>query len=193
MPMDATAQQLYEGSGVVSSAKCAGASVFRDQDGKSFEIDNSRVALPKGTPLTIRGKVYPRISVCRVFPWLDVVGTSFSDLATRNSSGMEAAPAGDENGVIEMSIGRQEFATAAVWLARLAVRSDVSKIRIQIPDGAAEQLPHLVLSLRAAAPDAIAKAEISVVSNGHLTFTWTSQGTKKTYLSFSELRNALNF
>lgn len=192
----ASAQQSYEGSGVVTSAKCAGASVFRDQTGNSFEIDNSRVTLPKGTPLTIRGKIYPRISVCKVFPWLDVSGSSFGDLSARSSGAgsSEGASVGTaEQGVIELSLVRQDFAGAVPWLSRLAARTDVSKIRIQIPDTAADQIPRLIMALRSAAPAAITKTEISLANSRRQTFSWSDQGTKKNYGSFSEIRNALNF
>lgn len=182
------AQQLYEGTGVVSAAKCQGASIFRDQSGQSFEIDNSRTSPAKNVPLTIRGKVYPRISVCKVYPWLDVSDISSANFARREATS-SSVPLDD--GVIELTLERGDFAGAAIWLAKLAARADVTKVRIRIPENAAERLPSLVLALGPSAPATIAKTEISTTSSKRPVFSWSNDGQKKAFTSLSELKNAL--
>lgn len=184
----ARAQQMYDGSGVISAAKCPEASVFRDQSGRSYEIDNSRSSPPKNVPLRIRGKVYPRISVCKAYPWLDVAETSATNFA-RGETPAQAAAAKD--GVVELTLERGDVGSAAPWLARLAARDEVTKIVIRIPESAAERLPNLIIALGSSAPATIAKSEISTTSSTRQVFSWSIDGQKRAFTSLSELKNAL--
>ena len=59
-------------SGTVSAGPCAAAKLFTTEAGERYELDVSRVAVRPGERITVTGEVYPRVSVCRTAPWLDV-------------------------------------------------------------------------------------------------------------------------
>ena len=68
---------LYESApltvrGTVQAGPCDSALLLRADDGKLYELDRKRVRVVAGQRIVAKGSVYPRVSVCQRYPWVDL-------------------------------------------------------------------------------------------------------------------------
>ena len=68
---------LYENApisvrGTVQAGPCDSALLLRTDDGKLYEIDRKRTRVVAGQRIVAKGSVYPRVSVCQRYPWIDL-------------------------------------------------------------------------------------------------------------------------
>jgi hypothetical protein len=59
-------------AGEVIAGPCPKAFTLRSDDGKRYELDAGRVSVRAGQRVQAKGVLYPRVSLCRVHPWLDL-------------------------------------------------------------------------------------------------------------------------
>ena len=177
----------FEGKGVVSPGPCSLADVFTASDGRTFEIDHSRVDLPKGVIVSVEGSIYPRVSLCKKFPWLDVNPTALPTPRLKQSSTAQIIPES-----LDVTVGMSEFIGILRDLASFATRTTTRSIYVRlngVPDGPA--FANLMLEVATHAPELAEKIEISIADRAGEKFVISGMGKSASFPSWSELKRAL--
>jgi hypothetical protein len=89
--------------GTVEQGPCTRALTLRAKNGERFEIDPTRTALKAGDRGTYSGTVYPRISICNSFAWLDISSSNNGSASTPTAQAPRVNPAEQETTVMLVS------------------------------------------------------------------------------------------
>jgi hypothetical protein len=185
------AQEAFTGTGTATAGPCSGAQTFIDSAGHRFEIDSSRAVLPRDVPLRIEGRVFRRISVCKVYPWLDVINSRVG-----MGSASPVARGSDEQkevGALTITVTQAELIELADWLPSFAARGNVSKVYVQIPDGGvAGSLTQMLLSLGTGGPAVMNKVDFKIGMGATPAFSWRGADKTYTFQSLKDVKYAMS-
>lgn len=178
------------GQGQVAPGPCAHADSIVSVDGKFYEVERSRIRLQQGTSISFEGKVYPKISVCKKFPWLDI--TRHSDSTTRAASGQAQQIVRHEPDTVALTIDADDLARYAPTIGAIARATSVQRVHVQVKEkGDFSRFPVVLAQLAVEAPDVMEKVSVSLGNFKDPGFTWATAGKVYTYPSIQELRHAL--
>lgn len=93
-------------TGVVERGSCARALTLRTNAGERYELDTARTALKIGDRGTYAGTLYPRISICNAFAWLDVAKNAVTVQTSRAIN--EQKPAASERETTVMLVSSRD-------------------------------------------------------------------------------------
>jgi len=149
-------------TGVLIDGPCPGAVVLRADSGNRYELDRTRVSARAGLRMTVQGDVYPRVSVCKSAPWLDVHSPS-SVSPTIRPAGAETPQPGqaDLSGATVILVSRlaeldQGLARARALAGRLPASLSVA---VGVPGSPSALLTQL---------DAVTKGNRDLMSDVHV-------------------------
>lgn len=186
VPVCGRTQELVSLSGIVTPGPCKQADVITDSNGRRFEIDRSRSVLPSNTNIEVQGRVYPRISVCKVFPWLEVV------LLGSRAATQQKLESKIQQGDVTLTVGLQDMAAGTEWLKFLVAQPNVVRVHLLIQDqAAAAQIPQFLNSLGSSAGTIFEKVDVAVEEGTRPRYEFSGSRGKTTFRNIEEVIDAV--
>lgn len=184
--------QQYDGSGAVTSGPCQSAVIFEAQDGRLFEIDRRRVNLPVGQQVQVVGLIYPHVSVCRKYPWLDV--STWKAVGVTVEKGRSGSSQSAEPGTVSIPLTQSALNSLGSVLMALHSTASVKNVTLLVREGDAvlDDLPLVLSAVASAFPEAFSKVSVEIVTYRQDKIQWVTPDGQRSFNNLQEFKNALS-